>query len=142
MKKYGVLLVLFLFSMTWHSCNKGNKTTSEKAAVIEFDTIKHDFGVLPFMDDAEFEFEFTNTGSVPLLVTHVKSTCGCTIPEWSKEPVNSNDKGKIHVSYDTHRVGAFAKSIYVYSNASNGAQRLTITGKVNRAPEEDQPLTQ
>jgi hypothetical protein len=60
----------------------------------------------------------------------VKSTCGCTVPEWSQEPVNAGKQGRIRVSYDTHRVGAFSKTIFVYSNASNGVQQLTISGKV------------
>jgi hypothetical protein len=60
----------------------------------------------------------------------VKSTCGCTVPEWSREPIDSGGTGSIRVSYDTHRVGAFAKTIYVYSNADNGVKRLLISGKV------------
>ena len=110
---------------------RGGETAHGEAG-IEFDTTKHDFGEIAFDGDGEVEFIFTNTGTSPLLVTHVKSTCGCTIPEWSREPVNADRKGTIHVSYDTHRVGAFNKSIYVYSNAANGVQRLSISGKVSR----------
>ena len=132
MRKLAFIPVLALIAMTWAACNQGSGKGSSSDASIEFDTIGHNFGAVEFNGDAEVEFVFTNTGKAPLLVTHVKSTCGCTIPTWSKEPVNPGKKGNILVSYDTHRVGAFNKSIYVYSNATNGVQRLTITGKVNR----------
>lgn len=111
-------------------CRQGTEESSAKASLIEFDTISHSFGDIPFNGAGEFEFVFTNTGKAPLIVTHVKSTCGCTVPEWSREPINSGEKGSIKVNYDTHRVGAFAKSIYVYSNAENGVKKLMISGKV------------
>ena len=133
MKKTGFLALLVLVIISWNSCQKGSGKNSGGDAGIAFDTINHNFGKIPFSGEAEFEFIFTNSGKAPLIVTHVKSTCGCTIPEWSREPVNAGKKGAIRVSYDTHRVGAFTKSIYVYSNAGNGAQRLTITGKVRSA---------
>jgi hypothetical protein len=131
MKKTGFLFLLIILTITWDSCKTGSGRGSGSDAVIAFDTISHDFGEIPYSEEAEFEFIFSSTGTAPLLVTHVKSTCGCTIPIWSKEPVGEGDKGSIRVSYDTYRVGTFNKSIYVYSNAVNGVQRLTIRGKVS-----------
>lgn len=133
MNKAGYIAVIILLTLGWSSCNKVGGNADKSEAVIEFDTIKYDFGEIPFDGDGMMEFVFTNTGTVPLLVTHVKSTCGCTIPEWSREPVNAGKKGTIQVSYDTHRVGVFNKSIYVYSNANNGVQRLSISGKISSA---------
>ena len=130
MKNTIPIIIFFLISISWSSCKTGNEKGSGGDASIEFDTIAHDFGEIPFNGDAEFEFVFRNLGNGPLLLTHVKSTCGCTIPEWSREPIGAEQTGTINVSYDTHRVGPFTKSIYVYSNASNGVQRLSITGKV------------
>lgn len=89
------------------------------------------------MGDGECEFVFRNTGTTPLVLTHVKSTCGCTIPVWPKEPIKAGEQGIIRVSYDTKRVGTFVKSVYVYSNANNGVQRLYIRGKVNPLDEAD-----
>ncbi|MCK5462329.1 MAG: DUF1573 domain-containing protein [Bacteroidales bacterium] len=91
---------------------------------------------MPFKGNGKCEFAFRNTGKTPLVLTHVKSTCGCTIPKWPSEPVKAGEQGIIKVSYDTKRVGTFYKSIYVYSNASNGVQRLYITGRVNPYNEE------
>ena len=136
MKQTSLIVLLLLAVIAWPSCKQGGSKTTNKEAHIEFDSMKHDFGEISFDGDGTFDFVFSNSGSEPLLVTHVKSTCGCTIPEWSKEPVLSGKKGKIHVEYDTRRVGNFTKSIYVYSNAGNGPQKLMITGTVQRAPAE------
>ena len=133
MKNISLIALFILLTLSWSSCHKGSGKGTEGDVSIAFDTAGHNFGEIPFSTEAEFEFIFSNTGSAPLLVTHVKSTCGCTIPEWSREPVKAGEKGSIRVSYDTHRVGVFTKSIYVYSNAGNGVQRLTVTGKVKAA---------
>ena len=133
MRKSAFIPVIILSVLSWGACQHGSKKEVAGESGISFDSVNYDFGEVPFNGDANVEFVFTNTGKAPLLVTHVKSTCGCTIPTWSKEPVKSGKHGSIHVSYDTHRVGAFNKSIYVYSNAANGVQRLSISGKVNRS---------
>lgn len=130
MNKTGLIAILFLIAIFWSSCHTGSGKHSNGNAGIAFDTSSHNFGEIPFSAEAECEFIFTNSGKSPLVVTHVKSTCGCTIPEWSQEPVITGEKGSIRVRYDTHRIGAFTKSVYVYSNAGNGVQRLIITGMV------------
>lgn len=101
-------------------------------AGIEFRDTIIDFGMLEFEGDAHVEFHFTSAGEAPLLVTHVKSTCGCTVAEWSDEPVSPGETGRILVSYDTHRIGRFTKTIYVYSNAIEGVRKLQIRGEVSR----------
>ncbi len=139
MKKNTILLMLAVIAVSLASCHKGSGGKTSGDANIVFDTISHDFGEIPYNAKAEFEFVFTNSGTVPLLLTHVKSTCGCTVPEWSSEPVRAGNIGSIRVKYDTHRIGVFSKSIYVYSNAGNGVQRLLITGKVRSAETSQEP---
>jgi len=114
------------------SCNGRSGSGMKGDAGIAFKDSIMEFGELEFSGNGDCKFVFTNTGTTPLLVTHVRSTCGCTIPEWSEEPVNSRDTGTIYVSYDTHRIGPFRKSIYVYSNAKNGTKQLYISGEVLR----------
>ena len=130
MKNISLIAILAFIACGFYMCGQDHEENSAEKSSIEFDTISHNYGEIRFSSDGEFEFAFTNTGEAPLIVTHVKSTCGCTVPEWSKEPINAGEKGSIRVSYDTHRVGAFAKSIYVYSNAENGVIKLMISGKV------------
>jgi len=130
MKNVIPIVFLLLVAFSWGSCNKEGRKSSGGDAIIEFDTIAYDFGEIIFEGEADYEFLFINTGKSPLLLSHVKSTCGCTIPEWPREPIGAGEKSSIRVSYDSHRVGAFTKSIYVYSNASNGVIRLIIMGMV------------
>jgi hypothetical protein len=126
--------IIFLLStlILLLSCNGKPGSGMKGDAGIAFMDSIIEFGELEFSGNGDCEFVFTNTGSTPLLVTHVRTTCGCTIPEWSEEPVNSGETGTIRVSYDTHRIGPFRKSIYVYSNATNGTKRLFISGEVLR----------
>jgi hypothetical protein len=112
-------------------------TTSEKKPEFKFlapeDT--HDFGTIPEGPKAVYEFQFINTGSAPLIITNAQASCGCTSPEFSREPIMPGKKGKIKVTYATEgRVGNFTKSVYLTSNAQvtdgNGHYELKIKGIV------------
>ncbi len=136
MIKTGFISAAFMISLLLISCRQegGNKTKGD--AVITFEETSYEYGEIPFKGNGECEFVFRNTGKTPLVLTHVKSSCGCTIPEWPEEPIKAGDQGIIRVSYDTQRVGTFRKSINVYSNASNGVQQLFISGRVRPFDEE------
>ena len=76
------------------------------------------------------EFSFTNTGSLPLVITSVQTSCGCTASEWTKEPVLPNQKASIKVTYNAATVGNFSKTITVMSNAEAPSVQLTLKGEV------------
>lgn len=76
------------------------------------------------------EFSFTNTGSVPLVISSVQTSCGCTASEWTKEPVLPNQKASIKVTYNAANVGTFSKTITVVSNAEAPSVQLTLKGEV------------
>ena len=98
---------------------------------INFKKTKHDFGILKEGISASVKFEFTNTGAKPLIIQDVKSSCGCTTPNWTKKPVPPGGSGYITVIYNTtNRPGKFTKTITVISNADNSPTVLTITGMV------------
>ena len=136
MKNMRIILAVFLLAFALISCSQEEGKRAKRDAEIIFAQVNHDYGEIPFKGDGNCEFPFRNTGSTPLVLTHVKSTCGCTIPEWPSEPIKAGEQGIIRVSYDTQRVGSFNKSIYVYSNANNGVQRLYISGRVTSYNEE------
>ena len=136
MSKSQIISAIILLSVTMLSCRKEGGEKAKGDAVITFTETKYEYGEIPFKGDGDCEFAFRNAGKTPLVLTHVKSTCGCTIPEWPNEPIKAGEQGIIRVSYDTQRVGTFNKSVYVYSNASNGVQRLYISGRVNSFNEE------
>lgn len=132
-----VILISLAFLITV-SCSekKGNKS-GRNAARIEFEEAMHDFGEIEFGGEGTYEFRFTNTGKSPLILDNVRSTCGCTVPEWTRKPLDPSSTGTIRVIYDTHRVGAFSKTLIVYSNAANSPIRIFIKGTV--LPFEESP---
>ena len=136
MKKIKTISALLLLALTLVSCGQEEGKRAGGDAIITFADTIYEYGEIPFKGNGECEFVFRNTGKTPLVLTHVKSTCGCTIPEWPSEPIKAGEQGIIKVGYDTQRVGTFNKSIYVYSNASNGVQKLYIRGRVNPYNEE------
>jgi len=129
MKTTSFLIILVFLTAASCSEKKGNNT-GRKAARIEFKESLHDFGKIKYGGNGTCEFKFTNKGKSPLVLDNVRSTCGCTVPEWTREPLNPSETGTIRVIYDTHRVGAFSKTLIVYSNATNSPIRVFIKGTV------------
>jgi hypothetical protein len=105
------------------------------AAELKFKTEKHDFGTVPEGPQAKFDFDFVNEGKEPLILSNVQASCGCTTPEWPKEPILPGKSAKITAIYNTQgRPGQFTKSITVTSNAKTPSVVLMISGTVEKAP--------
>ena len=102
----------------------------DKAAKIEFKTETVDYGVIEKGSDGIRVFEFTNTGTAPLIISKVSSSCGCTIPKKPEEAILPGKTGEIQVKYDTKRVGPIRKAITVISNADTPTKVLKIKGEV------------
>jgi hypothetical protein len=102
----------------------------EKVAKIEFKTDTIDYGIIEKGANGVRVFEFTNTGNAPLIITDVKSTCGCTIPKKPDGPIMPGETGQIEVKYDTNRVNPIRKTITVTSNATTPTIALKIKGEV------------
>ncbi len=105
-------------------------------AEIKFEQTTHDFGSFKEADGVQTTtFKFKNEGDVPLVLTNVRASCGCTTPKWTREPVAPGKDGEIKVSYNPkNRPGTFNKSVTVTSNATVKTTVLRINGKV--APRE------
>tara|TARA_R110000868_G_scaffold121418_13_gene322182 strand:- start:22 stop:450 length:429 start_codon:yes stop_codon:yes gene_type:complete len=102
----------------------------EKTAKINFKSDTIDYGTIEKGSDGVRVFEFTNTGDAPLIVSKVTSSCGCTVPKWSKDPILPGKTGEIQVKYDTNRVNPIRKTITVISNADTPTVALKIKGEV------------
>ncbi len=102
----------------------------EVTAKIAFKSETIDYGTIAKGSDGVRVFEFTNTGTAPLVVNKVKSSCGCTIPKRPEAPVLPGKTGQIQVKYDTNRVGPIRKAITVISNADTPTKILKIKGTV------------
>lgn len=127
---------IFLFGML--NAQTTETTVPEVKGEITFVNVEHDYGVVEYNANGTCEFEFTNTGKVVLTLNNVQASCGCTAPEWSKEPIKPGEKGKITVKYNTMIPGVFQKQIRVYSNATTSPVVLTIKGEVK--PQAQQPV--
>src|SRR6187399_3214270 len=90
----------------------------------------HDFGEIPRGVPVSVEFAFTNTGDAALVIDDVVTTCGCTVSDYSKEPIMPGKSSKIKVSYNAANPGAFSKTITVKSNDQEAAKALLIKGVV------------
>ncbi|EDP72226.1 hypothetical protein FBALC1_14032 [Flavobacteriales bacterium ALC-1] len=101
-----------------------------KIAVIKFKTEIIDYGTIKQNSDGLRTFNFKNTGNAPLLITRVKTTCGCTVPSYSKTPILPGDSGKLNIKYNTRQLGVFTKTITVMSNAEGGNKILKVKGKI------------
>ena len=113
-------------------------TTTLTVDNLLFKTDNHDFGTLEEGGAADFVFQFKNTGKEPLIIQRVQPSCGCTTPDWTKEPIAPGKTGMVKASYGTQgRPGHFEKSLTVFSNA--GTKMLTIKGTVEKAPETSVP---
>lgn len=104
--------------------------TSSAQAKISFKNETVDYGKIVKGSDGIRVFEFTNTGDAELVVTNVKSSCGCTVPKKPEGPIASGASGSIEVKYDTNRVGPIRKTVTVYSNADEPIKALKIKGEV------------
>ena len=96
----------------------------------EWDKTEHDFGAIPQGDPVTAEYKFKNMGSTPIILSNVKSTCGCTVPVWPKEPIMPGEEATIKATYNAKNPGTFTKRITVVSNAKDNYIYLLLKGKV------------
>lgn len=90
----------------------------------------HDFGDIRHGEPVRVDFHFRNEGPDSLYIDNVRTSCGCTVPEWRDQPVPPDSIGTISVEYDAADSGYFEKRIKVYFNGYRRAERLLIEGYV------------
>lgn len=146
MKKIFYLTAVFCLGISL-SLQAQEPTTPSPAPVptgnepeIKFEKVEHDYGNILKGDDGTCEFRFTNVGKTDLILTNVRSSCGCTVPSWPKESIAPGQSSVIKVKYNTQRIGLISKSITVESNAINNRVVLRIKGNVADVPQEAAPV--
>ena len=128
--------MVFIFFITVISTNVlyGQTTWENDSSVFAQITVENEsynFGELIQGDKGAHIFKFRNIGNAPLILNNVLSTCGCTAPEWSKEPIPADSTGIIKVVFDsTAKIGRQNKVITIRSNSKNGDYRLRISAMV------------
>ncbi|MDR1813647.1 MAG: DUF1573 domain-containing protein [Tannerella sp.] len=104
----------------------------KQAVIVVSDSSLYDFGDVKEADGpVTHVFKVKNSGDAPLVITKVTASCGCTTPDWTKEPIAPGKTGEVKATFDVNgRVGPFTKTISVFSNGSSGSYVLTIKGNV------------
>lgn len=139
MNKLLILLFISLFSLSAQAQQAAGKKVN--GPVFKFkDSNVHDFGTFAMGPQMVYDFEFTNVGTTPLVITGAMASCGCTTPEWPKEPILPGKSSKIVVRYNSAgHLGPFSKTVFVYSNAlteAPGIYDLHIIGTVTDPKEQ------
>ena len=101
------------------------------APVMAFAETEYDFGNIKPGDVVKHTFEFTNTGKSPLIIENATASCGCTTPDWTKEPVAPGAKGKMEVQFDSHgKTGMQNKQVSVRANTQPSITPISIKANV------------
>lgn len=108
---------------------------ASKFPVIEFDKKEHDFGEIEAKTPVETTFNYKNTGEAPLVITDIKSSCGCTVPQdWSRAPLLPGESGKFSVKFNGSGSNKVSKTITVTANTEKGSETVRITAFVKPDP--------
>ena len=134
------IIVLLLVTGALYSTQA--QTVAENRTVVETVVLKEksfDFGKIPQGRPVTHVFELVNKSKEPIMLENVKASCGCTTPEWSRDPIQPGATSTIKVGYNSAAEGPFNKSITVQV-AGGQVQTLVITGNVYRTPATSAPL--
>lgn len=125
MKKILFLVMMLTIGLTYAS--------AQKQADIKFDKTTLDFGTFPESSPkVTGVFKFTNTGDGPLIIHQAVASCGCTIPEYTKEPIKPGESGELKITYNGagKYPGHFKKSVTLRTNAKTEIIRLYVEGEM------------
>jgi hypothetical protein len=130
-RKLIYLLTLFSIATSTLKAQELIEADTSSFAQMEFEEVSFDFGELYQGEKIEYIFHYINVGNIPLIFQNVLTTCGCTAPEWSKDPLLPGEKGQLKVAFDSSaKIGRQNKVITIRSNAKSGDYQLRISGMV------------
>jgi hypothetical protein len=131
MKKIFLILCVVttpLFAQQVASIHSTSLTTLPPA--FSWSMTVHDFGKIALNKPVSHEFRFTNSGNAPLIISSVQASCGCTVTDYSKDPIAPGAEGFVKATYDAAKAGVFTKTVTVNANAEESVVRLMIKGEV------------
>jgi len=138
-KLLGILAIVAI--ATFKLAAQGNEaappaTNPDSKAILTLESDVVDYGTIDQGSEPLRFAKFKNTGSEPLIISGAKGSCGCTVPNWPKEPIMPGETSQIEVRYDTKRVGAINKTITVTSNDPKGNAVIRVIGTINAVAQE------
>ncbi len=139
MKKILISLVsiLIIFSACQNTSNEANTSDTEKVTTnidgspeFKFEKIEYDFKKLIQGEKASYTFKFENIGDANLIIEDIRTSCGCTVPEYTEKPIAPNKSGDIKITFNTTgKLGKQHKTITILSNTGEPYE-LLITANV------------
>jgi len=106
---------------------------TSKIPVFEFETENHEFGSIKEGDVVSFDFKFRNAGKAPLIITQASASCGCTVPEYSKDPIAPAENGFIKVTFNSEgKHGMTSKTVTLLANTTPNTKVLTISADITK----------
>ena len=135
MKKIAIVMSLFttILSASAQTANNNGVALPRPADVLQLKETSHNFGKIPQGRPAVYIFEIVNSGTTALRLDNVQASCGCTTPEWSRDPIAAGATAKIRVGYNAYADGPFTKTVTIVYN-TNQTKTLTISGEVYKSP--------
>ena len=107
------------------------ETYSDKPAEFKFEETNHHFGDINAGEIVSYEFKFINSGGKDLVITQATGSCGCTVPEYSKEPIKPGGSGKIKVTFNSEgKSGMQSKTVTILANTIPNTKVLTISAEI------------
>ncbi|MAR64701.1 MAG: hypothetical protein CMB83_02045 [Flammeovirgaceae bacterium] len=117
------------------SMRKGGVSTIVPAGAFPkftFEQEEHNFGQIRDGDIVSHTFRFTNTGEAPLIISKATAACGCTVPQWPKQPIPAGGTGQIQVQFDSsNKPGMQNKVVTITANTESKVKKLLIRAQVN-----------
>jgi hypothetical protein len=126
---FGILVAIALFFSSGIYAQTG--------PVMAFESTTVDYGEIERGAERIRTVTFTNTGDAPLVITNARGSCGCTVPDWPKEPIMPGETGSMSINYDTNRLGNINRTIRVSTNEGSDPHVLLIRGNVVQKKQEE-----
>lgn len=133
-----IAIIVFIGSVNCTNINSNNTdiTTSEvynstNLPIIQFEKKRHNFGLIQQGEKVSYTFKFKNIGTTDLIIKDATASCGCTIPKFSRKPIESGKSGEIEVIFDSsQRSGMQMKSVTIWTNCEPNKTKLLITAEI------------
>ena len=113
------------------------QNASDGGPIMTFEAMEVDYGVIEQNGEPLRVLKFTNTGDEPLVIKNCKGSCGCTVPEWAKEPIMPGEESEIKIRYATNRLGKFSKTVTITTNEGDVPHVITVKGEVLQPNKEE-----
>lgn len=120
--------------------SQADEVPAGPTTTIEFEETTYDFGTVKQGEKVSHIFKFRNTGNEPLIISNAKATCGCTVPNWPKDPIPPGGTGEMEVVFDTKgKSNKQNKKVTITANTNPPQTFVYMTGFVEAPPKENKP---